>query len=471
MIPKVCNFLCWGVPESSPSKLSREESEPQILYTKQDIDNFEKYLKKKKGINFLQRFFNYKKKCKDPVLHTENMMYKVALLEHFIACKEYLDDISSLSSNGVRGYLLVDSRIKNKEEIAKLLDFCQKRALFMIEFKPFRNFLKNYPIMREKTLGKKLKVMRKIKKKLKIFNIDFFSFRNDSDATNIILDYRLIFYTKLAKFCVSYFTLVCAYCYVAKPVQLYEIFNDFREIKNTVEDINTKFFMLMSNKAFEQISPVEIDGDMILAMEQLYVEMGKKAAGEFNEDAVNSIYQRVIDIGLSVVKNYKILSDRHHFTGLETFLLERVTGKSRLEKLALNRKRNYSPKKQNKKSFARGSKRRPMNKEDVVEMMEKNIRRAKEGRYSKRRKRFEEKRRMMNSSSSDGDEINWSRDISYDDQELEEIMKENDSEYKDEDSIRLLSTIREVSDYSGTIFNTDRKNSEMAKKNSEEQEE
>lgn len=459
MITKVCNLLCWGVPEKAASEMSTFSGKnlPVINYTKADIDKFEKFLKKKKGINFLQRFFNYEKKCKHAELHYENLLFKIALLEHFIACRKFLEDIASLSVNGIRGYLLVDSRIKCKEEVAGLLEFCQKRALFMLEFKPFRNFLKNYPIMREKTLSKKLKVMRKLKKKLKIFNTDFFSFRNNSDATNIILDYRLIFYNKLAKFCIAYFTLICAYCHIARPVHLYEIFNDYREVKNIVERINTKFFMLVSSEAIEKLSPLDIDEDIILAIEQLYHEMGKKAAGEFNEEFVNSLYQKVLDCGLKVVKEYKILSDRHHFSGLESFLLERIAGKARLERLSLSRKMSYSPKKR-KRKFKNPP--RGMDKHAVVEEMVKSIKNSRESKFRKRRMRFEEKRRQLSNSGVRITDEQGDDEIDYDPEELEEILREGDSEARSE-SVAFLSTIREVSDYSGTMFAKGSKNSEM----------
>lgn len=466
MITRVCNLLCWGVPESETLNPSSPRNDPVIKYTKDDIDKFEKYLRKTKGQNFLQRFFGYEKKCKNEALHCQNLIYKIALLEHFIACKKFLEDIASLSPNGIRGYLLVDSRVHNKERYASLLDYCQKRALFMLEFKPFRNFLKNYPIMREKSFTKRLKVMRKLKKKLNIFNVDFFNFKNDSEATNVILDYRLIFYNKLAKFCMSYFTLICGYCHIAKPVQLYEIFNDFREVKSLVESINTKFFLLVSNEAIEKLSPVEIDEELILTIERIYQEMGKKEIGEYNEDYVDSLYQKILDEGLKVVKENKILSDRHHFSGLESFLLERITGKARLGKLALNRQLSLSPSK--KKRDVKAKEKVSMDKNMVLEMIKKNINKAKESRFSKRRKRFEEKRKEINTNTLD--KIIEKKEIEYDQQELEDILKENDSDLREsDDSIDYLSTIKEVSDYSGTIYDLNKKKSKVIhEKNSEE---
>lgn len=107
--------------------------------------------------------------------------------------------------------------------------------------------------------------------------------------------------------------------------------------------------MLVSNEAIEKFSPIEIDEEMILAVEHLYQEMGKKITGEFNEEVVNGIYQKIIDHGLQIIKQFKILSDRHHFSGLEAFLLERVTGKARLEKLTLSRRLSLSPKKKERR--------------------------------------------------------------------------------------------------------------------------
>lgn len=110
-----------------------------------------------------------------------------------------------------------------------------------------------------------------------------------------------------------------------------------------------------------------------------------------------------------------------------------------------------------------------MDKQMVMEMIKKNINKAKENRFSKRRKRFEEKRLRINSSTES--DKSREKEIEYDDEELEEILKEDDSEYKGKDKLSFLSTIREVSDYSGTLRDGNKKNSEMNKKNSEEDEE
>ena len=483
---RFCSMLCGGEnsPENyeqsvhmkhQPFSASNKSDVLVLKFEKSHIQRFLHFIDTNRSINFLQTFFEYVKNVKNEEIHLQNTFYKIAFLEQFISTRKQLPEISSLSSNGVTGYLLVDQRIdeSDKKVIVKMLTFCQKRALMMLENKPFKNFLRRYPIMREQTLAKKMQMAAKLKKWLKTYNPDFFAFFINSDAKSRIMDFRLSFYNKLSQLCISYHVLLTAYCYSISALDLYQLIENFKEIRAMTEEINTKFFMLASSKISEKLNFLEVSQELLSVLEQIYFTLDKKNSGTPNQDQTdkeitkNALFEKVLEYGLKIVKKYKLLSDRHHFSGLESFLLQRAMAFTHLQEEAKRKNQsqptslNSSPsgKKKKKKKLKSGTKKKG-SASPIKRRKKKKGLTGKKG-VKSRLGRIRAKRDSLELCVLDnesgvvaGDGGEFGKDTVIDLDEVNEILMEDD-DGDEEAKTLILSTIREVSDTSEVITKSD----------------
>jgi len=422
MFSNLCSILCNTTDEMRDIK---EEISPKYLvgYSKNDIEDFAHYIQENHDSSFLQVFFYYKKIAPTREVSLSNLYFKIVLLEHFMACSMFLNEIFSLSHNGVRGYLIVDQKLTEdeKEELSRLLMYCQKRASIMLNVKVFKYYMHKDPMMPDGPLDKKFSTVTKLLRLMKDFQKHYFAFKKGTEATSRIVDYRFTFFNTFVNASFCYIIILCSHIDTMNEHQIYELLSSLLLLEELVTFMNTNVSLLLSEEVSTKI--IEFPPLLISSVQTIYYKDCKSGS---KTECLTEAYNNILDIGLDMINRHKILKDVNHFRRFQKFIMQQPTASN----LSIENSQ-VSPERIIVGSSTGGS--------SEIKYGKAQKSKTKTRGSKAKSKRFKIKESNLESS----EEIEDSEDYVMED-ELDKIL--NEAEESEDSDSRMLSTIYEAGD-------------------------
>ncbi len=333
--------ICCRLDVHEQVKSNHQSHRSSIQYSKSDLDDFRFFVEEHSDKQFLEIFFTFRKNSGSDNSEEINQDYlhKVLFLEHFIARSMFLEEITCISEQGVTGYLLTENRLNSDQRAAikALILGCVSQATLMLRSKLLKNYINGRRLMLDGTIAKKLEDLRKMVSKITSLRETFFTFQIQCKATKRILDYRYAFFNTVASACYCYLVLLSTYSLEMENYQIHLLLAYLEEMDRSVGFVNTNISQLLSDEATDKVFVFEIDADLKASLESIYYCEIRKASAEEQEQAIN----KILDVSLRVVSQYRIIQDITHCLRLQKDLLDRVRNLKQNTSIVTEKKKEF----------------------------------------------------------------------------------------------------------------------------------